>query len=601
MQQNPKSEIVQDFDKENLATIYGRVRLSCLIATPLFLLFSFMDYLQERELFPLFVYLRLIEATLLGGIFWVTSRGELQRNSVLLGIFVWTSLGVTLTLMISMAESFGHMYTQGLFLVLIAVSLIMPWKASHSAVTMFLVYGSYVSTNASTGRLEDVIFVNNNMFLLTIAVLSVTSTYISYKLRLNDFRSRRELAKANTELEASRRKLEVSYQKLRELNELKDKFFANITHELRTPLTLILTPAEMMDLGELGPITDQQKHYLGVIQQNSVRLLKMVNDLLDLAKIDAGRMQMYYGMGSIETVAREVLETARPLAEKNRVQFLVSVAEPIPDFYFDRDKMEKVLTNLVFNALKFTDKEGRIEVELRREDDWVRVTVRDNGIGIPEQLLSVIFERFSQVDADNRRKHGGTGIGLALVKEFMELQNGTVSVESRAGAGAAFHLRLPFLLTLDESATPDRRKITREIERKQRTTDWKPKLAPRKLAGKAKILVAEDNADLRSFIIHQLSDSYMVVSAIDGSEALTLANRELPDLVISDCMMPEKDGFQLCRELKSGLQTSHIPIILITAYPENQHQGVLCGADAFLMKPFKVNDLRDRVRTLLKR
>lgn len=394
--------------------------------------------------------------------------------------------------------------------------------------------------------------------------------------------------------------LEASNQKLRELDDLKNKFFANISHELRTPLTLILTPVEVMEMGEMGPLTDQQKQYLWIVRENAVRLLKLINDLLDLAKIDAGKMKMYYVKTAIETVARDVVESARPMADRNRIELKLDCPEAILEFYFDRDKTDKIVSNLLFNALKFTDAGGRVTVSLKREGDRVAIGVADTGVGIPKELLTMVFERFSQIDAASRRKYSGSGIGLALVKEFTEMQNGSVTVDSQPGVGTTFTVRIPILVDLDGPEAEDRRQAALDADVKKRAADWHPRPIPvRRRGERATILVAEDNVELRNFITHQLSERYTVIAVPDGAEALDVVRRDLPDLVISDCMMPTKDGYQLCRDIKNGPATSHIPVVLITAFAEMESQGTLCGADGFLRKPFKISELKEIALQLL--
>jgi signal transduction histidine kinase len=439
------------------------------------------------------------------------------------------------------------------------------------------------------------------------------------------------------ELAESKQEVEKAYAKLKELDAIKTQFFANVSHELRTPLTLIMAPIESMLKGEIGELAPTQQGHVQIMHQNSLRLLKMINTLLDLAKIDAGKMQLALDQVNLTEFIKGIVASVSPMAEKKQIR-LSFVGNGLPDVVCDKEKVERVLLNLVFNSLKFTEPGGAVTVrcgkarpdEAAGQPDCVAVSVTDTGIGFPKEYRTRIFERFSQVDASASRKYEGSGIGLSLAKELVELHSGRIWAESEPGKGTVMTFTLPMNLELPEpeSAAEDRRAARRRArERREgerrREEDWtralhtaaeysaadflkeavavEPPAAVPPTPPEHTILLIEDNADMRSFIVFQLQDEFEVVQARDGIEGIDLATRRHPDLIISDVMMPGKDGYQVCREIKSDSHTQHIPIILLTAKAELSEKisGLEYGADDYLTKPFNSQELKAKIRSLV--
>lgn len=431
----------------------------------------------------------------------------------------------------------------------------------------------------------------------------------------------RKVKERTRELAESKHQLEESYQKLQELDQIKSKFFANISHELRTPITLILAPTEMMLSRNLGKLTKDQEKYLTIMQTNSLRLLKLINNLLDLAKVDAGKMELYYNRADFAKYVNEVVFSISPMAEKKSLNLRFSSEETIPEFFFDADKIEKVILNLVFNALKFTEK-GEITVSCSRQENDVLVKVADSGIGIPKEHMPKLFSRFSQADGSASRKYEGTGIGLALSRELVELHHGKIWAESEEGRGTTFLFTIPIYTRLEDvPGALDRRAEIVPVPEKRREEDWTKPLEiqadyatadivhesaplPEETSvpdDRHRILLVEDNPNMLGYIASQLKDEYRLLFAKDGREGVERAMSEVPDLVISDVMMPYKDGYQLCREVKEAPRTCHIPVILLTAKTgvTTKIEGLEHGADDYLTKPFNSQELRARVRSLI--
>lgn len=407
---------------------------------------------------------------------------------------------------------------------------------------------------------------------------------------------------------------------LAELDRAKTAFFANISHEFRTPLTLMLGP--VADLrGRAEDVSERGQQELDVVHRNGLRLAKLVNTLLDFSRIEAGRMQARYRAVDVAAVTAELASVFRSAAVRAGLSLVVECPPLDEPVYLDRDMWEKVMLNLLSNAIKFTF-EGTITVRVERTDDAAVITVSDTGIGVPAAEMPRLFERFHRIEAARARSHEGSGIGLALVQELVELHGGTITADSVDGTGTTFTIRMPFGtahlpadadVSTDEvrapsgSADPYVQEALRWLPADDdAVTSGDPGADVDIVAGPAttsasrpRVLVADDNADMRDYLARLLRQAgYHVNVVVDGVQALQHARGELPDLVVSDVMMPGLDGLALVAALRADPQTAAVPVLLLSARAgqEASIEGLQAGADDYLVKPFAAAELLARVR-----
>ncbi|HTF29790.1 MAG TPA: ATP-binding protein, partial [Flavitalea sp.] len=391
-------------------------------------------------------------------------------------------------------------------------------------------------------------------------------------------------------------------EQLKAIDEMKSRFFSNITHEFRTPLSLIISPVEKL---QRETKDEQTRKTLFIVQRNAKRLLQLINQLLDLSKLEAGNMQLHFSRGRLDEFVGEMVNLFSPLAERQQIE-LTCQCHLSQDYLFDADKLKTILFNLLSNALKFTPPggEGKIVVTAtENEDKKIRILIRDTGIGIPADKLPFIFDRFFQADDSRIRLYEGTGIGLALVKELTELMHGTVTAESRQNTGTLFTLVFPAEKAGNSNAPSWQKEIEKDIaltpSKKAIPANGQKKETPE--TNLPLLLLVEDNEELLSFLYESFEQNFRVITAGNGVSAFQLAKEEMPDLVISDVMMPEMDGYTLCNQLKTDTVTSHIAVILLTAKTsyESRISGLQLGADDYICKPFHFDELETRIRNLL--
>jgi signal transduction histidine kinase/CheY-like chemotaxis protein/AraC-like DNA-binding protein len=431
----------------------------------------------------------------------------------------------------------------------------------------------------------------------------------------------REIIEKNRQLEQQTLQLKEQCEKLKEMDKVKSRFFANISHEFRTPLTLIIGPMEQL----LIDSRDQaQKEQLELMLKNSQRLLTLDNQLLALSQLDSGKMNLHASRQDIISFLEGILSTFQVLAQQNQLELESYSKEEKILLYFDTEKMEEVMTNLLINAIKFTPAPGKITVSVaitRNQSEegllsssFVEISVKDTGKGIPKDRLPLIFDRFYQVEhsISGEKGYTGAGIGLALTKELVELHQGRIDVHSEEGKGAEFIVRLPMgkkhlqphdIVTVPEipfkSRKHDKIPAADMIEIKEDVEDANDK----RLESQERntILVIDDNSLFRKYIRERLKPLYAIVDAVDGQDGIDKAKKIIPDLIISDVMMPGMDGYDLCKKLKENVKTSHIPVILLTAKASQESviHGLDIGADDYITKPYSTSILIARIKNLI--
>jgi two-component system, sensor histidine kinase ChiS len=398
----------------------------------------------------------------------------------------------------------------------------------------------------------------------------------------------------------------VTTDSLRNLDQLKSHFFANISHEFRTPLTLILGQIEsVMSSG----IETKEKGKLQIANRNARRLLTLINELLDLSKLEAGGMELSATRQNIVSFLKSLFYSFESLAATKGIELGFKSEVDHIVVLFDPDKMEKVFYNLMSNAFKFTPENGKIQIAVSlKENDLVVISVKDTGCGIPEDRLKNIFDRFYQVDASSTRAHEGTGIGLALAKELVELHHGKLTVKSREGEGSEFSMILPVdknvpdVVTNKINSDVGSLSVIKPVASSEAEFYGEPDFTDQQaIEGREIILIVEDNDDVRSYIREQLEENYQVKEACHGEDGVRMAQEKVPDLIITDVMMPKIDGYQFCKAIRLDEKTSHIPVIMLTARGgiDDKIAGLESGVDAYLTKPFSAKELKATVKNLL--
>jgi signal transduction histidine kinase/ligand-binding sensor domain-containing protein/AraC-like DNA-binding protein len=406
-----------------------------------------------------------------------------------------------------------------------------------------------------------------------------------------------EVKKRTWKIEEDRQIILSQTEELKQLDKMKTRFITNITHEFRTPLTLVISPLEQLIKEKKKQINNDR---LNNILRNAKSILGLIDQLLDLSKLGAKKMEIETNQNNIIAYTNEIINSFKSISNNKNIRLIYLPKLPIWETWFDHDKWNKIINNLIWNAIKFTPTGGAIQVCLSKiqveESDWIYLAIKDTGIGIEQEQLDQIFNRFYQVDNSPTKSHQGTGIGLSLVKELIEVQKGEIKVKSKLNKGTTFEIKLPVLKDYSTN-TPSQVEIIpiQKIEEETQQTSLKSK-------GKLKILLIEDNLEMSEYIQYCIKNSkYHVSTAIDGKEGIEKAIKIIPDLIISDIMMPKKDGFEVVKEIRYNLITSHIPIILLSARTaiEDKIKGLERGADAYLTKPFSAQELNVRIMKLI--
>ncbi|HEX8434113.1 ATP-binding protein [Archangium sp.] len=473
-------------------------------------------------------------------------------------------------------------------------------------------FGAWLDGRGELRRKDELLAGQNEGLMQSLSELQQRySDMFRINLALED-----RVAARTRELTEANARLETALAKQKELDRIKSEFFDNVSHELRTPLTLILLTLDslLQRTGDLSPVV---LPHLETMNRSASRLLRLINNLLDLAQMEAGKARLRYEPLELNGFLSSLLVPFHVAAERKGVALKLE-GGPVTSVLVDVPRVESVFQNLISNALKFTN-QGGVTVRLYEDDAWVHVEVRDTGAGIAAQDIPVIFDRFAQADSSGTRRFGGTGIGLAIVKETLELHAGGIEVTSEQGKGSTFHVRLP------KGAAHVREEL-REApgEEKVRPTTRRSDLAallgtsaqvasgavealpdsPEAEAGQdaPRVLLVEDEPEIRAFLRSVLRPYYRLLEATNGEEGLAMAKKERPDLIVSDVMMPIMSGMQMLEALRTSPETLDVPVILLTARQEvdAKVEGLTMGANDYLGKPFSPREMLARIEAQLR-
>jgi signal transduction histidine kinase/DNA-binding response OmpR family regulator len=477
--------------------------------------------------------------------------------------------------------------------------LIFPLLKTKDRKAYFIIFGILAMGSGILltiwARMQTIEFSTITFRIGSLFEIIAFSLGLAYKQILNE----KERQKTRFQLEKSKliqEQEQKEAERLKELDSLKSRLYTNITHEFRTPLTVIMGMTDQIK---------QNKRAKELIHRNSHHLLQLINQLLDLAKAEKGQLTLNVKNGNVVDFIKYLTESFLSTAKTKSVHLSFYSELEVLDMDYDENKIQQIIHNLLSNALKFTPKHGQILLYIKMIEkgnrSYLHLSVKDTGIGIPQKDLPFIFDRFYQSDTSSTRGVDGTGIGLALIKELVQLMEGVIEVKSEFGKGSEFSIQLPILnqdsLVIIKNKKPFESQETiipaPQLEKEEKLHQSIP--------SKPVLLLVEDNLDITTYIQSFLNNQYKIITAKNGKEGIEKAFEIIPDIIVSDIMMPLKDGFELTQTIKKAAETSHIPIILLTAKAdqENKIKGLEYGADAYLMKPFDKNELLIRLKSLI--
>ena len=472
------------------------------------------------------------------------------------------------------------------YVVLFGLAIFYPAPLAAVVTTAALFPLGYVGVAlATSGSIHDSHFVSSFVLLVDVAVITSIGNVVVTNLFLREVRLRIDLEGAN--------------DRLRELDRLKSEFFANVSHELRTPLTLILAPVASLVSESKGKLLPGQRYLAETVQRNATRLLQLINDLLLLAKLEAGEPEIDRVPVDVEATVRRIVDEAIPYAKSLDLYLVIEVAPGSYIWNGDERHLQRIALNLVSNACKFSRPGGVVRVELGNDADGIRLRVVDQGIGIAPKDLHKIFERFVQVESSAIRRFEGTGIGLSIVKQLVMLHGGSIVAQSEPGQGSTFEVHLPLMRALatgEIPAPPSDPGLMR-----LQPAGVAPPPMPELRTG-PRVMVVEDNPELLTYLVQELGRWYRITPCSESPAALRDAIAAPPDLIVSDIMMPDMDGIALARNVRAAESTREVPVVLVSAREEVEAKlaGFEAGADDYVQKPFQMQELHARIELHLR-
>ncbi len=588
-------------------------RYGLVIMITLYPAFGLLDWLlAPRPALPWLWGTRTIVAVLTVVLFRGTRTAFFERHLELItAAYVWLA-AAGISMMTPYMGGLSSPYYAGLSLTLLATGLLMLWSPRVILLAYSAIVGSFLAANALSGTMGDFSTALSNLaFLSAMALIAGVGQVVL-------LRTHREQHDQRVRLEQTTANLERAHAELKQLDEFKSRFFANMTHELRTPLAMVLTPLELLMQGEMGEFTDAQRSSFQSMYRSALKLLKLINDLLDLSRLEESRLRLKVDEHDLVEYLRGLIEQTQVLAQRKSISLRFLPGPPRAPVWCDLERMERVVVNLLSNALKFTQPGGHVDVSLLDGEDGFAVVVEDDGPGFPPDKAEKLFERFYQVDMAGTRQHGGTGIGLALAREIVLLHGGTIAARSE-GKGARFtvvlqkganHFRPDALVEPRHDQEPDSMEWGVQLSARQdfRLLDIEEAAERRVVERDADeevrpytVVVVEDNPQIVKLVHQSLRRQFKVLAAPDGLKGLEMVTRERPSLVVTDLMMPGMDGFTLTARLRESPQTRHIPVLMLTARGdlEDRVKGLETGVSTYLTKPFSPKELVTCARQLV--
>ena len=611
----------------------GRTRLAAYLSLALYAMFIGLDAIYTPQYFLTFLFLRLAVMAAVGVILVALTKVEAGRAIMNLAVTLALIDAAGIAVMIYILGGFLSSYYQGLNIIVMGMIVLIPLAFRYTIyiyVGIWLMYALPSLAQFALGQKATVVdgvaiqtwrfVVNNLTFLTSIIVVGAIGSSVMESIRRRELRSRLQLEETTAQLKESN-------IKLKSLDELKTQFFANVNHELRTPLTLMLAPMKAALEGRMGRLTPALKDTVETMQRNGYKLLKLINNLLDLNKLEEGKMRLKLRAVNLAELIPPLLSSAKPMADQRQIRLYFQHPPHPVELTLDPDQFEKVVFNLLSNALKFTNKGGKITIYLEDKDQSVTMSVEDTGIGIPANMLETIFDRFSQVDGSKSRAQEGTGIGLALAREIVLVHKGTIHAESELGKGSRFIVELRKGEAHFDEDVLDRRSEDLPIGLRRRLTDTEePRVqdiitdshrlqlvdlekvdlgsgrVDEAKVHDALILCIDDNPEVLKLMKMLLADEFDLELETSAEQGLKFLRDKNPDLVLCDVMMPGMDGHAFARVVKGDESLKHIPIILVTARTgaEMLNEGLQAGADDYISKPFDSTELKARIRSQLR-
>lgn len=581
---------------------FQRSRVGCVVALIAFPMGTSLDVFLYPELLRELSLIRYVSVLIVGLILFAHRYDWFKEKIFTTNFAMPFVVAASMCSMIAITEGLSGPYYAGLCLLIVGVSLLLPFNIKDALVllifslTSFYLAGLYSGIDLSEWQQ----IYNNVFFTFSTGLIACASSFFAERARVREFELTFELDHRNHELDQRN-------HDLAEMDRMKSSFFANISHELRTPLTLILSPVE--DMLRSTQLPQRLETQLVFVRDNSYRLLNLVNDLLDVMRLEEGMTRLESMPINLNSLVNNVIGGMQHYSAQQNVELRVKTSE---QFWVtgDRRAVEKIAINLINNAVKFTPAGGKVGVKFESVNDYVDMVIEDTGPGIEQSNFEMIFDRFQQVDSSSTRKHQGTGLGLALVKELVELQGGSVSVESEVGSGAAFKVRLPqsqgdremkslleqsgeFRGDVHSRARYTPQKSVGELNKSAQTELSKDDTRP-------KILIIEDEKDVRAYLQETLQEEFQVHTAATGQLGWEMINSLVPDLVVTDLMLPELDGLTLCKMIRAKEELRNVKVMLLTARTDEKSKlnALDNGADDFLTKPFSTIEIKKRLANL---